>query len=57
MRGSATLKLTKGLTKVKEVVCAIFYTYPTSGACADMCACDCMYEMEKTEHRIWGKPF
>ena len=57
MRGSATLKLTKGLTKVKEVVCAIFYTYQTSGACVDMCACDCMYEMEKTEHRIWGKPF
>ena len=27
---------------------AIFYTHQTSGACADMCACNCMHQMEKT---------
>ena len=26
----------------------IFYMYQTSGACAGMCKCDCMHQMEKT---------
>ena len=31
------------------MVHAIFYVHQTSGVCADMCACDCMYQMKKTE--------
>ena len=25
---------------------AIFYSHQTSGACADMCMCNCMHQME-----------
>ena len=30
------------------MVHAIFYLYQTSGACAGMCVCDCMHQMEKS---------
>ena len=30
------------------MVHAIFYFYQTSGACAGMCMCDCMHQMEKS---------
>ena len=29
-------------------MCAIFYTHQTSGACAGVCACDRMHQIEKT---------
>ena len=34
------------------MACAIFYTYQTSGACAGVCACNRMHQMEKN---IFGK--
>ena len=30
------------------MVCAIFYVHHTIGACAGICMCDRMYQMEKT---------
>lgn len=30
------------------MVHAIFYLYQTSGACAGICVCDCMHQMEKS---------
>ena len=31
-------------------MCAIFYMHQTSGACAGMCTCDHMHQMEKTAY-------
>ena len=32
--------------------CAIFYLNQTSGACAGVCACNHMHQMEKTEEQV-----
>ena len=29
--------------------CVLFFTHQTSNTCAGMCACDCTYQMEKTD--------
>ena len=33
------------------MACVIFYTHQTSGACAGVCACERMHQMEKIAQR------
>ena len=37
---------------ITDVGCAIFHKHRTSGACAGVCTCNCMHQMEKTVNLI-----
>ena len=39
-----------------EVACAIFYIYQTGGACAGMCMCICMHQVENGLNQMAWPP-